>query len=742
MAREAVLAASKAASTLPQTQLADGPGSDWTVVNSVNSKLGVPSFEPFVAAVTSPDNEDAAAPLPGAAARLAAKAQAEGKVSLLQGKPSEGDEGEAEAKPSCEADCSGHGFCEASGQCICEHDWIGSICDMPMCPSNCNDRGLCVQGKCVCEGGWHGSACHLKRCPNDCSGAGYCFKGKCECMEGFHGESCAEVKVVGQTMVVKLKHAEPSQARPGLDSFKETASLHELGGASCPENCNNRGICTSAGNCRCMAGYSGEACEAFCPNECSGQGRCIEGGCLCFAGFTGVDCSQQGCCSGHGSCDVPGTCECDIGWGGPECSIELKCPDPTCSSHGKCVQGTCDCEAGWAGPRCAAPTGGCIPQCGEQGKCNIETKKCECEDGYTGDDCTVKIQTCPNNCNFKGLCLHGFCMCGAGWSGEDCGRRYFAPGSLATMTGKSPADDEKPGGLSGSDFAIDASGRRADVALDEDMGSEPQIGLDYQPSSTTTFAPPPPVMNPMAAAGLTAPGEAAVPAGPGGGAMSPQAVTSLAIQNQEAQAAGRLAFSLASAGKICGEGGFCSGHGACNTETGRCECHSGFTGDVCHEERCPGFAEVGADCYGHGICESGKCSCASGWGGTIQGSLGLMLTCQEKVCSVDCGKHGSCSEGFCQCMPGWQGETCEDPHCTSGCNGHGKCGSPSPDYPGSCSCEEGWSGAECEIALMAQEPPKTQRLRHREVAAVALSKGFSTPKHKHQEVSAIRLPVV
>jgi len=111
VAREAVLAASKAASTLPQAQLADRQGSDWTVVNSVSSKLGAPSFEPFAAAVTSPDNEDAAAPLPGAAARLAAKAQAEGKISLLQGKPSEGDEGEAEVKPSCEADCSGHGTC-------------------------------------------------------------------------------------------------------------------------------------------------------------------------------------------------------------------------------------------------------------------------------------------------------------------------------------------------------------------------------------------------------------------------------------------------------------------------------------------------------------------------------------------------------------------------------------------------------------------------------------------------------
>jgi hypothetical protein len=35
-----------------------------------------------------------------------------------------------------------------------------------------------------------------------------------------------------------------------------------------------------------------------------GQGRCIEGGCLCFAGFSGVDCSVQSCCNGHGSCEV------------------------------------------------------------------------------------------------------------------------------------------------------------------------------------------------------------------------------------------------------------------------------------------------------------------------------------------------------------------------------------------------------------------------------------------------------
>ncbi|CAE7880841.1 Tenm3, partial [Symbiodinium necroappetens] len=64
----------------------------------------------------------------------------------------------------CEANCSGHGTCEESGRCACKPGWIGSFCDMPLCPSNCNKRGMCLHGKCLCEAGWHGKACHIQRC--------------------------------------------------------------------------------------------------------------------------------------------------------------------------------------------------------------------------------------------------------------------------------------------------------------------------------------------------------------------------------------------------------------------------------------------------------------------------------------------------------------------------------------------------------------------------------------------------
>lgn len=479
-----------------------------------------------------PDNEDAAS-------RMAAMVSTR-KGLFRQKQPS------AEATVHCEAGCSGHGVCEDSGKCSCATGWTGSICDMPLCPGNCNSRGLCVQGNCVCEAGWYGASCHLKRCPNDCSGAGYCFEGKCKCMNGFEGDACEQVQLTRQSIVVKLKHSDPLKPRSGTSQFKETSSLRSLAGASCPDQCNHRGQCSPGGKCRCDAGYSGVACESFCPNECSGQGRCIEGGCLCFAGFTGADCSVPGCCSGHGTCDVPGTCECEPGWGGPECSVQLVCADPTCSGHGTCLAGSCHCEDGWAGPRCAAATGGCEPQCGPTGHCNMQSKQCECEPGYAGADCTLSIAVCPNNCNFKGVCLNGVCMCGAGWNGEDCSRRYFAPGGAAT-TALGDAEDAQ----SGANFAIETNGQRADIALDEAMGPEPRIDLKYEPATLpeTDALPGVPleaaVPKQIASDGSLAAGTAQAATQGEGGAMSPQAVSpGMALESAQVVSLGRLASQL------------------------------------------------------------------------------------------------------------------------------------------------------------------------------------------------------
>ena len=116
-----------------------------------------------------------------------------------------------------------------------------------------------------------------------------------------------------------------------------------------------------------------------CPNECSGQGACLNkahagyiGVCSCFPGFGGPDCSLRMCpggkawvdypvsndrahnnfteCSNMGTCDrSTGNCACRFGFGGPACDT-LLCPlgpshsydskpigGSPCGGNGRCI---------------------------------------------------------------------------------------------------------------------------------------------------------------------------------------------------------------------------------------------------------------------------------------------------------------------------------------------------------------------------------------------------------------------
>lgn len=181
-----------------------------------------------------------------------------------------------------------------------------------------------------------------------------------------------------------------------------------------------------------------------------------------------------------------------------------------------------------------------------------------------------------------------------------------------------------------------------------------------------------------------------------------QQIATAAVDPKEL--ASRLTNGPATGGAVCGEGGKCSGHGTCDTSTGKCVCDVGYTGDACSVQHCPGFAETGVDCYAHGACHTGKCECADGWGTFPNRSV--PLDCMDKICQFPCGAHGQCVAGGCMCFQGWTGQMCRDPQCPGDCSGHGSCMMQTMNGPGECTCDYGWAGAACHRpAVYDQQKP-------------------------------------
>ncbi|XP_023276562.1 tenascin-like isoform X3 [Seriola lalandi dorsalis] len=184
--------------------------------------------------------------------------------------------------------------------------------------------------------------------------------------------------------------------------------------SNCPGNCNDNGRCVN-GQCVCDPGFTGPDCsDTACPNNCNNHGQCVNGKCVCDSGFTGTDCSEKSC---PGNCNnkgrcVNGQCVCNPGFTGPDCSKKA-CPD-NCNNRGRCVNGKCVCHSGFTGADCSEVA--CPGNCNNRGRCI--NGECVCKDGFGGPDCSER--TCPNDCNDRGKCVNGQCVCDSGFTGDDC----------------------------------------------------------------------------------------------------------------------------------------------------------------------------------------------------------------------------------------------------------------------------------------------------------------------------------
>lgn len=232
-------------------------------------------------------------------------------------------------------------------------------------------------------------------------------------------------------------------------------------------NCNGHGICVG-GTCVCVSGYQGKTCsdvvatsgnappttqaaDSACPAGCSGHGVCLaDGSCACDPGFAGEDCSSdttQGI--GHRfvsflETEATNTLQPVVHSHNMKqapilpyhaestsfissSSTASQSSDGTrlyaqgddrsqCNNHGSYRNSQCFCDPGFSGSTCNEAIA-CLNHCSERGTCSMGL--CFCEPGFTGSDCSVSL-SCPNDCSGNGLCWHGRCSCDAGYEGVDC----------------------------------------------------------------------------------------------------------------------------------------------------------------------------------------------------------------------------------------------------------------------------------------------------------------------------------
>ncbi|XP_055714873.1 attractin [Phlebotomus papatasi] len=99
--------------------------------------------------------------------------------------------------------CSGHGFCD-EGICNCDAFYIGSACNVPICPNNCSAH----LGQGVCDREGHA----------------------CSCNAGFAGSDCSQLESLGYWDTVEPDFAPDGSASHGAAVWRDT--LHIIAGES------------------------------------------------------------------------------------------------------------------------------------------------------------------------------------------------------------------------------------------------------------------------------------------------------------------------------------------------------------------------------------------------------------------------------------------------------------------------------------------------------------------------------
>lgn len=147
----------------------------------------------------------------------------------------------------------------------------------------------------------------------------------------------------------------------------------------------------------CSVEWGGGYCTD--DDECNGKGLCIENQCVCYSNWLCPYC-QMGL---NEDILIGATCG-DYVHGGGQCTM-----DADCSGNGICLEGKCMCNSGYVCSYCSSLASDIISgsrycrslsaiestcpcsniNCGKHGMC--QNGQCICDPGYKGSTCSVNV---------------------------------------------------------------------------------------------------------------------------------------------------------------------------------------------------------------------------------------------------------------------------------------------------------------------------------------------------------------
>lgn len=402
-------------------------------------------------------------------------------------------------------------------------------------------------------------------------------------------------------------------------------------GRACGDDgCGN--LCGSCGGATpyCVAGSCAAECEPSCEGRVCGDDNC--------GGSCGV-CEQGATCATAGRACIPSTytcdantyddgalCHCACGDADPDCEdttlwvAGCDKPGASCDAASTCQGGldgewtcdetryadgnTCDCGCGLPDPDCmrsSLTVVGCSASqvCSRLGACVAGDCTPDCSGRMCGDDgcgglcgvCTDEASFCnAGSCSAECVAHCGDNVCGGDGCGGSCGSCESGEHCVAGTCDALPMSDSCQGNCGG----LAASGCSCEARCatgGEGCCLDAPLACDCFPRCG---------------------GKQCGDDGCGGSCGDCGA-------NQVCSGARMCVTDMCTVDR-------CSGHGACDSETGACACSSGYDGAACGQcasthagyPNCvPSLCDV-FSCNGHGACEgtTGACTCDSGFTGT------------------------------------------------------------------------------------------------------------------------------